>query len=93
MGSCFTETTVDPVSISLKERKETWRKLVGENEVVTTFGMSKKSQDITSAWVPRPTDVVISTPPKTGTTWVQQIVHQLRTGGDMDFEDIYQPIP
>jgi hypothetical protein len=76
-----------------KEREEIWKKIVGKNKIVTTFGISKKSQEIMAAWDPRPTDVVIATPPKTGTTWLQQIVHQLRTGGDIDFEDIYQPVP
>ena len=30
---------------------------------------------------PRPTDVIVTTPPKSGTTWVMHICHQLRTGG------------
>ena len=30
---------------------------------------------------------------KSGTTWLRQIVHQLRTGGDMDFEDIHHVVP
>lgn len=42
---------------------------------------------------PRDGDVFICTPPKCGTTWVQQIVHQLRTGGSMDFEEISCVIP
>ena len=42
---------------------------------------------------PRSTDVVIAGHPKTGTTWMQQIVHQLRTGGDEDFEDISLVVP
>lgn len=42
---------------------------------------------------PRPSDVIIATFSKSGTTWLQQIVHQLRTGGDMDFEDIYEVVP
>lgn len=42
---------------------------------------------------PRPTDVIISPFAKCGTTWLQQVVHSLRTGGDMDFEDIYQVVP
>lgn len=42
---------------------------------------------------PRPTDVIISPYAKCGTTWLQQIVHSVRTGGDMDFRDIYEVIP
>lgn len=45
------------------------------------------------AFRPRPTDVIISPFSKCGTTWLQQIVHSLRTGGDMDFDDIYQVVP
>ena len=37
---------------------------------------------------PDPTDVFIVTPPKCGTTWMQQIVHGLRTRGSMDFDEI-----
>eukprot|EP00035_Acanthoeca_spectabilis_P021903 m.440842 g.440842 ORF g.440842 m.440842 type:complete len:320 (-) comp18576_c0_seq1:40-999(-) len=42
-----------------------------------------------------PTDVVITTSPKAGTTWVQQICHQLRAGieGDMSFEEISEVVP
>ena len=42
---------------------------------------------------PRPTDVFIATFAKSGTTLLQQIVHGLRTGGDMDFEDISEVVP
>lgn len=37
---------------------------------------------------PSETDTFIVTPPKCGTTWISQICHQLRTGGDMDFDEI-----
>ena len=38
-------------------------------------------------------DIVITPFGKSGTTWVQQIVHTLRTRGDMDFDDISRVIP
>lgn len=41
----------------------------------------------------RATDVLITTAPKAGTTWMQQILHQLRSGGDTDFQSIDQVVP
>ena len=38
-------------------------------------------------------DVVISVPPKSGTTWTMNIVHQLMTGGSDQFDDIYAEVP
>ena len=45
------------------------------------------------SFVPRSTDVIVVTPAKCGTTWMQQIMHQLRSGGDMTFEDIDDVVP
>ena len=45
------------------------------------------------AFVPNPTDVFITPFGKSGTTWLQQIVHGLRTRGDMDFDDISRVVP
>jgi aryl sulfotransferase len=42
---------------------------------------------------PRPTDIVIAPYGKCGTTWLQQMFHTLRTGGDMDFDDISRVVP
>lgn len=41
----------------------------------------------------RATDVLITTPPKAGTTWMQQILHQLRSGGDASFDSIDDVVP
>lgn len=40
-----------------------------------------------------PSDIIISTFPKCGTTWMQQIVHGLRSRGSMDFEEISLVVP
>jgi Sulfotransferase domain len=50
------------------------------------------------AYIPRPNDVAISTTPKAGTTWAQQICHQIRCGlispeNCMDFEEISEVVP
>ncbi|HEC18251.1 MAG TPA: sulfotransferase domain-containing protein [Gammaproteobacteria bacterium] len=42
---------------------------------------------------PRPTDVLITTAAKAGTTWMQQILHQLRSGGDEAFTSIDDVVP
>jgi hypothetical protein len=40
-----------------------------------------------------PTDCVVAPFGKSGTTWLQQIAHSLRTRGDMDFDDISRVVP
>ncbi|MGE0822879.1 MAG: sulfotransferase domain-containing protein [Candidatus Binatia bacterium] len=45
------------------------------------------------AFQPQPTGIIIAPFAKSGTTWVQQIVHGLRTRGSMDFEEITCVIP
>ena len=54
---------------------------------------SKHEPLILSNFVARETDVLITTAPKAGTTWMQQILYQLHTGGDAEFENIYEVIP
>jgi len=55
------------------------------------FSEEKRQQGL--ALKLRPSDVVITPFGKSGTTWLQQIVHCLRTGGDMDFDDISRVVP
>lgn len=42
---------------------------------------------------PDPTDIFISPYSKCGTTWVSQIAHGLRSGGDMTFDEITDVVP
>jgi hypothetical protein len=46
-----------------------------------------------STFQPRPDDLFLAAYPKSGTTWIQQIVHGLRTGGSMDFDEISSVVP
>jgi hypothetical protein len=54
---------------------------------------SPEAVEYAGAFRPRPDDVIIATYPKCGTTWMQQIVHGLRTGGDMGFGEITEVTP
>jgi hypothetical protein len=42
---------------------------------------------------PLDSDVLITTAPKAGTTWMQQILYQMRSGGDADFDNIDTVVP
>jgi len=42
---------------------------------------------------PLSSDVLITTAPKAGTTWMQQILYQMKTGGDPDFANINDVVP
>jgi hypothetical protein len=45
------------------------------------------------AFKPEPSEIVLSPYPKSGTTWLMQIVHGLRTRGSMEFDEINDVIP
>ena len=55
--------------------------------------LTNEGKEKSTSFVPRSTDVFVVTPTKSGTTWVQQIMHQLRSGGDMSFTDIEEAVP
>jgi len=61
-------------------------------EMMARF-ISVESYTAGLAFTPRPTDVVIAPYAKCGTTWLQQMAHSLRTGGDLDFDDISRVVP
>jgi Sulfotransferase domain len=45
------------------------------------------------AFQPRPDDVYLASYARSGTTWLQMILYQLTTDGNMDFTHITEPIP
>src|SRR4051812_45596068 len=55
--------------------------------------VSKAGFAVGLGFVPRPSDVIIASYAKCGTTWLQQMVHSLRTSGDLDFDDISRVVP
>lgn len=55
--------------------------------------MEKSSYPDGAPFEVRPTDVLITSFAKSGTTWMQQIAHGLRSRGDMDFEEISYVVP
>lgn len=54
---------------------------------------SDKSYRRALEFTPLSSDIFIAPYAKCGTTWMQQIVHGLRTGGATDFEEISEVIP
>lgn len=65
------------------------------SDVDPKWGQASRTHDprLLAGFRPRATDVLITTAPKCGTTWMQQILHQLRTGGDDQFASISEVVP
>ncbi len=69
--------------------------LSSDEKIDPRWGVSHPMHDpyVLANFQPRSIDVLITTPPKAGTTWMQQILHQLRTGGDDSFLSIDDVVP
>jgi len=65
------------------------------DELMELFSRSGTSSDgnIGTTFQSENSDVFISTYAKSGTTWMQQIVHQVRSPGDDQYNDIYEVVP
>ena len=67
--------------------------VLGPRGVAPLNQVSERSREIVrNEFEPLSTDVFVVTPPKTGTTFTQMVLHALR-GGDMDFDDLYLVSP
>jgi hypothetical protein len=76
-------------NVSHESKEEKIGRIKGRMKgIVSEEGMKKGL-----TFQPRSSDIVVVGHPKSGTTWLQQIVHQLRTGGDEDFKDISLVVP
>jgi len=83
------KVAVDRMSGENDGKKSAMEVMVERNKKMQT----NQSVEIGRNFKTRPSDVFIVTYPKCGTTWVSQICHQLRTGGDDAFEEISVVVP
>jgi hypothetical protein len=66
---------------------------ISELEAIFQKFRTPESESFGLAYQPNATDIFVVTPAKCGTTWMQQIVHGLRTRGSMDFDEITSVVP
>ncbi|GMH36637.1 hypothetical protein BSKO_04510 [Bryopsis sp. KO-2023] len=59
----------------------------------TRFALAGARLENLKKFSPKPSDVFLLSPTKSGTTWVQQIMHGLRSRGSMDFDSINGVVP
>ena len=54
---------------------------------------SPEAEESVVNFATRASDVFIATYSKSGTTWMQHVVHQVRTGGNVDFDEVTVVVP
>ncbi len=69
--------------------------MVEEQAPDPRWGAPSRTHDpwLLARFRPRPSDILIVTAPKAGTTWMQQILYQIVSGGDDGFSSIYDVVP
>lgn len=82
-------TSIDTKSRSLPGRATTFDEFLQKLGALNTEEGVEQGLGMTLA----ATDIVVAPFSKSGTTWLQQIAHTLRTRGDMDFDDISRVVP
>lgn len=88
MSTATNASSTPPYPIP-RRRPQTLQEYHERNKLWSTE--EQKEHKIT--FVAKPTDVIVTPYGKSGTTWLQQIVHSLRTRGDIDFDDISGVVP
>ena len=79
------------IQATFRERPTTMAGVFELNQI--RMAGTRDSIERALAYQAQPTDLFIAPYHKCGTTWLQQIVHSLKTRGDMSFAEITQVIP
>lgn len=66
---------------------------IGELQTMMERFRSPHSLEAGLSITVRPTDVFLATYPKSGTTWMQQMAHAIRSRGSMEFDEICAVVP
>jgi len=80
-------------SLARKVKRKTLDYLTSAVEYAIRFIDSEGRKLDYSEYTPRPDDIFVVTFPKSGTTWLQMILYQIFTDGEMDFAHIAEWSP
>jgi hypothetical protein len=89
----LTRRELNELPEELRDATCAMRELIARGKVAFPLCVSTSSVKMSLSWRPRPTDIIIATAPKTGTTWIEHGMHLLRTGGDASYADIDEVVP